>query len=137
MTEFTPRKLQLAERAVTMQEVPDPTPVEIPTGLGEGPVSFIDAVKQAVIMELNRQAIASGEHGTYEEEDDFSDDDPEERVYSDHQYADMEREWLSSQDPAFFLEDETPPNEIVPPSEGTLQSQSEGVLNEAPAPERA
>lgn len=55
------------------REYPDPRPVEAAVG-NVAPPSMLDQIRAAVRGEVSRQAAAAG-HGSFAEEDDFSDDD--------------------------------------------------------------
>lgn len=71
------------------QEIPDPTPVEMPLGY-ERPES-LESMIARMIQTVNVRASKSGQVETFEEADDFeTDDDPD--LKSPYQLTDMEEE---------------------------------------------
>ncbi len=57
-----------------IREVPDPIPLEMPIGM-ESPPSMRELVQEYVRTELSQHA-SDTDMGTFEEEDDFEEDDP-------------------------------------------------------------
>lgn len=71
------------------QEIPDPTPVEMPLGY-ERPES-LESMIARMIQTVNVRAAKSGQVETFEESDDFeTDDEPD--LKSPYQMTDMEEE---------------------------------------------
>ncbi len=72
---------QLQKRAQGMKEHPDPTPVEIPGGR-DAPDTIQELIKRYVRTELSAQA-ADESLGTFEEEDDFTEDATDQLPFSE------------------------------------------------------
>lgn len=68
-----PRRVQLREASQNTGEVLDDTPVEL-SGGGEPPLSLRDEMRRFVRQELSQQQAAIGE-ATFEDEDDFTEDE--------------------------------------------------------------
>lgn len=58
------------------QEHPDPTPVEIPANMNSSPLTLRDEMRRFITQEVSKQAAAHGA-GSFEDEDDFTEDDPD------------------------------------------------------------
>lgn len=129
-----PRKELLAERSMGQGETPDPTPIELPTELRH-PGSLADTIRLMVARELagHSHSIVNEEPGTWEEENDFDEDDIEDAYLSDSQLQEMERDFIDGEREFSLLEDQEP-QEIHSPKEGA--SATEPVAfdskNEAP-----
>lgn len=78
----------MAQYNAKHEEVPDPTPVEMPVGY-ERPESLQDMIAR-MIRTTSMLAAKSGQFETFEEADDFDDTDDE--VKSPYQMTDMEEE---------------------------------------------
>lgn len=76
------------------REIPDPTPVSIPSGVGR-PESLTDTIRRMVRNELSQAAQAAGSE-TFEEANDF-DEDADDFV-SPYELTEMQEEFLSSTD---------------------------------------
>lgn len=77
------------------QEIPDPTPMEIPVGY-RMPMSLAEQIKAMVRTQLSQQAEAQGEE-TFEEADDFEiDEDPS--PISQYEMQDMAPEFVRERD---------------------------------------
>ncbi len=79
---------QLAKRAQGMKEHPDPTPVEIPGGR-EAPDTIQELIKRYVRTELSAQA-SDQSLGTFEEEDDFTEDATDQLPFSEFEIPDSD-----------------------------------------------
>ncbi len=79
---------QLAKRAQGMKEHPDPTPVEIPGGR-DAPDTIQELIKRYVRTELSAQA-SDQSLGTFEEEDDFTEDATDQLPFSEFEIPDSE-----------------------------------------------
>lgn len=76
MQEYTPRRVLIREASQEAQkEVVDPVPVEIPLS-NQRPPSLKEEMMRYIRQEISNQARDKG-HETFEEFDDFSDDEPE------------------------------------------------------------
>ncbi len=69
-----PRRVAIQER-VSAPEVPDPVPLELPIGMG-GPPSMRELVQEYVRGAMSQYA-EEHELGTFEQEDDFEEENPE------------------------------------------------------------
>lgn len=69
------RKRALGLKAACMRETPDPTPLEIPEG-HQRPLSLREDMQRFIRAEISRVAQET-QHGSFDEEDDFDEDDAE------------------------------------------------------------
>lgn len=99
--------------ALNDKEVPDPTPVEIP-GNARGSESIQDMIQRYIGTAM--QQYAQEENlGTFEEEDDFTEDDHDELVMpSGFEVSDFDMEADAEMPPPF---DVTDPAAVEPPAE--------------------
>jgi len=129
------QRSQLTAKAREDAEHPDPTPMELPTGLSR-PESIQDMIRSYIRTELSQTALKQ-EFGTFEEEDDFTEDDFDQLPASLFEIAEYEleadREMPELPADASNLEsqgdspsEETPAAQAIP-SEGTPAPQSEAA----------
>ncbi len=104
------------------KEVPDPTPLEIPIGYG-APPTMRELVQEYVEGALSQQA-AEDDFGTFEEEDDFEEDDEALLDLSGYEVTEFE------------MVDEDPQPDPAPP-EGAPVDGSEDPPTEPPIVEPA
>lgn len=83
------------------QEIPDPTPVELPLGFRRPP-SIHELIKAAVRDEMSREAESQGME-TFDEADDFDVDDDEE-INSPYELTEMQEEFRYAKQDASNLD---------------------------------
>jgi len=91
------------------KETPDPTPVEIPGGM-VAPDTIQEMIQRYVRNEVSQQA-AMDNLGTFEEEDDFTEDDTDDLPFSEFDVTDYELEPDPEMPPT---DDADPPADEVP-----------------------
>ncbi len=107
-----PRRELINDR-VNAGEVPDPVPLELPVGFGEEP-SMRSMVQEMVRGELSQYA-ADHEMGTFAEEDDFEEENPELldlSGYEVHEFGMVPEE--DEEDPAPPVSEAAPSPETAP-----------------------
>lgn len=72
------------------QEIPDDTPVEIPAGMAR-PESLAEQMARLIAKEVADQAQAQG-FDTWEEDEDFEDDDPNLLNFTDYEFTELQEE---------------------------------------------
>lgn len=89
-------------------EQPDPTPVHIP-GKSDAPLTLRDEMRRFIRDELSKQVREESGAGTFEEEDDFEEDDPSADLLSPYTVIELPDDeatgYIVQEDP------ETPPAE--------------------------
>lgn len=81
------RKQQLIERARTMREPVDPTPLEVPTN--KRPPTLREQLQAYIRQQVSLTAQESG-YDSFEDEDDFEDDENEGEWFSPYELSDMQ-----------------------------------------------
>ncbi len=113
------------------QEHPDPTPVALPVGYKTPPT--MDELIQLYVREAVSQKASDQGFGTFEEEDDFSEDDPNPLPMGEFEVNEYEMEDDPDMPEAPGVDDPTPPGgtppsgapaaeAIIPPNEGEKPS---------------
>lgn len=118
---WIPRKLQLGERAEEMHETPDPTPLEVPSDLLVPP-TLEERMKAMIRQELSAIAVKS-DMGSFEEENDFEEDDEEADLLSDYQIRLM----LDEVEDSNTLLDVEPQAPAEPPAESPESASNEAA----------
>ncbi len=108
---FSRSRRDLIQRRPRSPEKLDPTPVALPLG-SEGPSSIAELVQQYVAGALSQHA-AQQNFGTFEEEDDFDEEDPELLNLSGFEVTEYE------------FEEEIPPEPEAPPEPSPAPPQAE------------
>ncbi len=100
--ELKATRREIIHERVSPKEVMDPTPVELPADYG-GPPTMAELVQKYVRETLSMDAAQQGQ-GTFEEEDDFSEDDHDELDLSGYEVTEYDM-----QDIVDFEEERTAP----------------------------
>ncbi len=105
------------------KEVPDPRPVEIPVNISRGPPSVAELVQGYVAGEMSQWAAAQ-DLGTFEDEDDFDEEDPEVLDLSGFEVTEyeMEEEALDRSEDG---PTEDPPSAPPPPVDPSVETPPE------------
>lgn len=111
-------------------EQPDPTPVHIP-GMHERPLSLRDEMRRFVREELSKQA-GNLDAGTFEDEDDFSEDEGEPELTTPYTVTELTPEMV---DQVKSDLDGEPTQEDLSSENQSLASADADADNPAPSPE--
>lgn len=127
------RREKLDSRRGDGREHPDPTPVELPVGY-TAPLTVQEMVQQYIRQEVSSQAAQVG-LGTFDEENDFEPEDPEEVPLSGYEVIEYE----FTEEPGSPLQDEVQPadqgGEAAPPAADSRIPGAEGAPSGEAAPE--
>ena len=99
-----PTRRDAIRRRPLDKEYPDPRPMAVPVGY-ETPPTMTELIQLYVRQEVSQQASADN-MGTFDEEDDFSDDDPESLPVSQYEV----NEYEMSEDPDMLATLGDPPD---------------------------
>jgi hypothetical protein len=86
----TRREIFITRETPTRQEEPDPTPMAIPDNC-QHPETMEEIMRRLIRVEVSRSAMAS-DYGTFDDEDDFTEDDEEPDLTTPYTVQDMEEE---------------------------------------------
>jgi len=109
------------------REVPDPTPIELPIGY-DRPPTMRELVHEYVEGAMSAKA-AESDYGTFEEEDDFEEDDPNLLDLSGYEVSEFEM--VEEDETGEVITPESPPVDSREPPEG---AEAETPVVVAPPP---